>query len=222
MESHVKYCVINAGTGQWYVRGSKRLERSLNFEGFGGDILIWSDFPTDVYDKNCAYNIKAACLEEAINRGYTHVLWADCSMWAVGNVDKLFDYINDEGFYAETNGNNCAQECNDYIINHYQITRDEAEAIPMCSSGLLGVNINNPKGKAFAEEWIEAAKSGLFNGSRNHDGQSQDKRFLHHRQDQSAASLLCNKLGIKLLTLGTFWEYYPKTKDSTIFLCRGM
>lgn len=37
--------IISAGVGGWYPAGIRRLVRSLNFEGWGGDILTWEDYP---------------------------------------------------------------------------------------------------------------------------------------------------------------------------------
>lgn len=221
MDSNKKYCIINAGLGNWYPKGSERLKKSLNYTGFTGEVLIYDSFPDNGFNKENKYNIKAACLQDAIEKGYTHILWADCSMWAINDPMPIFDIMNDKGFYAETNGNNCAQECNDFVLNEFQITRDEAEKISMCSSGLIGVNIENELGKCFAEQWIQASKNSLFNGSREHDSQSKDKRFLYHRQDQSVASLIINKLGLELLPLGTYWGYFPQGENK-LFQCRGI
>lgn len=217
-------CIINVGIGDWYPKGTKRLERSLIYHGFDGEILTWiNKFPNNNYDKSNLYNVKASALEEAISLGYTQILWADCSMWAIKPPKEIFDIINDEGIYIETNGYNCAQECSDNCLKYFSVSRDEAEKMSMCSSGMFAVNINNPIGKEFADLWIKSAKEGVWNGSRLKDNQSQDSRFLHHRQDQSAASIILNKLNVKMRNLGTMFNYYEsKETDKTIFLCRGL
>jgi hypothetical protein len=225
MESSNKYCIINASTGtHWYKRGTERLKRSLIYHGFSGDILTWDKFPCGGYDESNPYNIKAAAFQEAIVKGYTHILWLDCSVWCVKDPTPLFDVINDRGYYLIDNGYNCRQECNDFILNHYRISYDSANDMRMISSGIFAVNINNPEGGDFIKEFISAGQSGLFKGSREHDGQSNDKRFMHHRQDQSAASLIANKLLMTIETMGqsvvTYYE--EKMRDNVIFAIRGM
>lgn len=220
----MKDCIINVAFGQWYPKGQKRLVNSLIHHGYAGDILTWTnDWPNGNYDGNNLYCVKSASLEESINKGFTHILWLDCSMWAIKNPKPIFDYIDEHGVYAETNGYNASQECSDKCLKYFGVTRDEAENIPMCSSGVLGININNPLGKEFSEMWIQSAKDGIWDGSRGHGKQSHDKRFLHHRQDQSAASIIIHKLGIKLNELGTHFNYYGQGEnEKTIFLCQGM
>lgn len=224
----MKNCIITAALGGWYPKGQKRLIDSLVHHGYAGDILKWTnEWPNGNYDGGNPYDIKAAALEEAIAQGYTHILWLDCSMWAIKNPRPIFDVLTDEPIYVETNGFNCAQECSDNSLQYFGVTRDEAEKMPMCSSGLLGVNVSNPTGLQFAQEWIQAAKDGAFAGSREHANQSKDARFLHHRQDQSAASLILNKLKVNMRTLGTHFAYYPgiygtEETNKTIFFCQGL
>ena len=47
------------------------------------------------------------------------------------------------------------------------------------------------------DKWKEYMDAGLSKGSRLHDNQSSDKRFLFHRQDQSCLSLAIWGLGLK-------------------------
>jgi hypothetical protein len=214
-------CVINAAIGQWYPKGQKRLLDSLK-GNFDGEILTWTEFPSVDYDTNNIYNVKAACLEAAINQGFELILWADCSMWAIKDISPIFDIIEKDGFYVETNGMNCAQECSDNCLGYFNVNRNDAELMPMCSSGLIGINVKHEKGKTFAEKWIQSAKDGVFAGSRLHDGQSMDFRFKWHRQDQSAASIIANQLGLNMYPLGKYMNYSPNDNSNLIFLCQGM
>lgn len=226
MESTIKHCIINAGIGGWYPKGSERLERSLIYHGFTGDILIWkNEWPNDNFDKSCVYNIKAAAFEEAIKRGYTHILWMDCSTWIVNDIMPIFDKINEKGWYITSSGYNCAQVCNDNSLEYFEITRDIAEHIKDTSTCCFGINVSNPIGQLFAEKFIQAAKDGVFSGSREHDNQSLDKRFLFHRQDQSVASLICGKLGMDLVPINVEICYYADMRplpEHAIVTLRGM
>lgn len=224
MESQIKHCIINASNGNgWYPKGTKRLKRSLIEHGFSGDILTWYDFPNDELNKTNPYNVKASAFIEALRLGYTHILWLDCSVWAISNPDKIFDIINEHGYYFWGTGYNCAQVTNDTALNYFSISRDEAEELEDCSTSMFGVNINNETSLMFINEWIRSAKDGAFNGSRLHDNQSSDKRFLFHRQDQCCASIILNKLGMKITPPNIYSSYYTeKQNESVIFTMKGM
>jgi len=105
----------------------------------------------------------------------------------------------------------------------FAVDRDEAEGMPDCSTSMFGVNLNNPLAQTFIDKFLEAAEYGGFEGSREHDNQSKDPRFLFHRQDQACASIILNKLGMKMYEPGIYSSYYePKMNDSVIFVMRGM
>lgn len=223
MEANTKACIINVAIGGWYPQGQQRLVRSLIYHGFNWDIKTWTTWPNDNFDKTCPYHIKTAALEEVIKEGYTHILWLDSSVWAIGDANKVFDIINSQGYYLGDSGYNCAQTCNDRTLKYFGVTRDQAESIPDCASGILGLYIENPIAKEFALKWIKAGKEGAFEGSRLHDNQSSDPRFLFHRQDQSAASIIAHSLGMKLTPFGEVVSYYEKEmKENVILTLRGM
>lgn len=217
-------CIVNAyiGSTGWYHKGAARLKNSIYKNGYV-DLLQFHNHPiNDIYNPSCHYTIKAAALKSAVNEGYKSILWADCSLICQQSVNPIFELIEKDGIYCETNGYNAAQECSDTCLNYYGITRDEAENIPMCSSGMIGFDIDSEIGISFYEMFIQAAIDGIFSGSRHHDNQSQDHRFMHHRQDQSAASIILYKLGYKPYELGNFLAYSGGVTNKTIFLCQGM
>ncbi len=222
MESHKKACVINVAIGSWYPQGQKRLLRSLDMNGWNWDILTWTDWPNDNFDKSCVYNAKAAAFEEAIKQGYTHILWMDCSMWVIGDPNKMMDIINDEGYYIGMSGFNCANVCSDSCLQYFGVSRDQAEAFADGQTGCFGVNLENPTARQFIETWLQSAKDKIFHGSREHDNQSSDPRFMFHRQDQACASIIANKLKMKLTPFGMLVSYWPSDLDKVIFTCRGM
>lgn len=193
-----KAVIICAGIGGWYSAGVRRLERTLNFEGWGGSVMTWTEYPQNCpTHEEVPYYMKIAAFEEAIARGYTHILWVDASFFAVSNPMKMFDIINEQGFWFFSSGYNLAQSVNDTALNFVGKTRDEAEQQTEWASGCVGINIENPNGKALYEKWKFYMDAGLSRGSRLHDNQSADPRFLFHRQDQSCLNLAIWDLGLK-------------------------
>jgi len=198
MENINKAVIINCGVGNWYGLGSRRLEKSLNFVGWAGETLIWADeYPPESYKhEDYPYYMKIAAFDEAIRQGFTHILWCDSSMWAVNNPDKLFDIISEQGYYFFSSGYNLAQSVNDTALAAVGLSRDKAETVNEWASGLVGIRIDNPDGKKLYERWKQLMEAGLSRGSRLHDNQSSDPRFLFHRQDQSCISLAAWELGL--------------------------
>lgn len=193
-----KAVIICAGIGGWYSAGVRRLERTLNFEGWGGSIITWTDYPNGCpRHEDMPYYMKIAAFEEAIAQGYTHILWVDASFFAVKNPMPMFDIINEQGFWFFSSGYNLAQSVNDYTLQFVGKSRDEAEQQTEWASGCVGVNLENPNGKALYEKWKFYMDAGLSRGSRLHDNQSADPRFLFHRQDQSCLNLAIWDLGLK-------------------------
>lgn len=194
-----KPCIINCALGGWYPAGSERLERSLIFNGYAGDMIYWkNDYPKNSLPHNeNPYGFKISAFRDAFERGYRIVMWLDCSFWAIKNPMPLFDIISDNGVFAFRSGYNCAQTCPDNLLADVGISRDEAELIPETATGIVGLNIDNPDGQKVFEYWADFCDRGLFINSRNHNPfESQDSRFLHARQDQSAFSMALYKANV--------------------------
>lgn len=219
-----KPAIINACTPTgWYPAGSKRLERSLNHVGWAGETVIWTDWPDSVFDRSCPYTIKAEALRKASFMGFTHVLWADSSAWAIQDPMPIFDYINEHGYFLWKSGYNCAQTCNDQSLDYFGVNRDQAEQMPDCGSSIFGMHLQNPIGNEIRKRFLDAAEDGVFHGSRFHDGQSNDPRFLFHRQDQSALSLIAGTMGLEMTNPGEFCSFWAKdVPESVVFTLRGI
>ncbi len=148
MENLNRAVIISAGIGGWYAQGVRRLERSLIFEGWGGNILTWKDdYPPNSHrHEDFPYYMKIAAFEEALRQGYTHILWVDASFWAVNKPDKMFDIINDQGYYFFSSGYNLAQSVSDRALEYVGLSRDVAEGVNEWASGCVGINFNNDDG----------------------------------------------------------------------------
>jgi hypothetical protein len=199
MESINRAIIINCGLGNWYPHGSRRLAKSLNFVGWAGETLIYDGVepPDNRPHEEYPYYMKIATFEEAIRMGFSHILWVDSSFWSVSNPVKMFDIINDQGYWFFSSGYNLAQSVNDYALAYVGLHRDDAASVTEWASGCVGFNMENPDGAALYYKWKEYMDAGLSVGSRiKNKEESQDPRFIHHRQDQSCLSLAAWKLGL--------------------------
>lgn len=218
--------IVNISVGDhnsWYHNGQERLLQSLKEVGDSSDLLF-----TKQYGRvSNPYVEKVRQIRTAVEKGYKNLLWLDCSIKAIGNTDAIWEYINENGYYLYTSGYNCAQSSNDYSLNCYGVNRDEAEAFPECASNVVGINLNSIKGRAFYELWVKSIEDGSMNGVKWPNTQqrlkeSEDPRFLFHRQDQTTASLAANLAGCKMEEQGHLVSRVETgITNTTIFTLRG-
>ncbi|HNO71336.1 MAG TPA: hypothetical protein PKO16_06170 [Bacteroidia bacterium] len=225
----IKPVIISCGVGGWYAAGIDRMERSLIYHGYGGDMLFWRD----EYPEGCPphnenpYAFKIYAFREAFKRGYKIVVWLDCSFWAIKNPMPILDIINEHGLFAFRSGYNCAETCPDNLLYDVGITRDVAEQIPETATGIVGINIDNPNGKKVFEYWEDFCERGLFINSRVHNSnESADPRFKFGRQDQSAFSMALYKAGVEFNYVD-YVSYYDhsnplKNSDKAFFYIGGL
>jgi len=191
-----KPVIISCGVGGWYPAGVERLERSLIYHGYAGDMMLYKN----EYPPNCPphsenpYAFKIYAYREAMRRGYNLILWVDSSFWAVKNPMPIFDKSLDCGIVSMATGYSCAQTCTDELLSVSGISRDEAEHIPEVAGGFNCFYMENQTAKSIFETWSHYCDMGLFKTSREHNPlESDDARFLFSRQDQSALSIACHK-----------------------------
>ena len=226
-----KPIIISAGIGGHYSAGVDRLERSLYYEGFAGDMRFWRN----TYPDGCPehggdgqYNFKPFCFKEVFNDQYKVCVWADASFFCVKNPMPLFDYVNEYGLYFFKSGYLLAETATDRLCDYAGVTREELikNQVSEFATGLVGINIDNPNGKQFFEMWEEYRAAGMFGGNRVHDlNDSQHPVFKFSREDQSAASMVLYKMGITTCGEDRDFQAYKGTghnPDKILFFIGGL
>lgn len=191
--------VVNVGIGIWYPKGSMRLNDSLVKVGFQGKRQIYSGYLPDQcpphHQRN--YSMKAFALRDAVEAGATSILWCDSSVYAIASIDRIFETIEQDGYYFIDNGNNCAQTATDNALKNMNLSRDEAEKIPERTTCVFGFSMLHEPGRAFYHEFIHQESIGSFNGGREYRKEdSEDPRFWFSRHDQTAASIIAHQQGM--------------------------
>lgn len=224
-----KPILISVGVGGHYAAGIDRLERSLYFEGWAGQMRFWrNDYPPNCppHGGDAQYNFKPHAFDNVFNDGFKVALWADASFWAVKNPMPIFDYINEFGLYFFKSGYSLAETATDKLLEYAGITRDQLVDVSEFATGLVGINIDNPKGKEFFHTWKQYMQDGMFGGNRFHDeNDSADPRFKFSRQDQSAASMILYKMGITTCGEDRDYQAYKNTNynpEKLIFFIGGL
>lgn len=226
----MKKCVINFAKGGWYERGQDRLLESLKKVGFDGDVLFFNDEAQIGCPSHQAspYAFKPFALERAAQLGYDQVLWADASVWAIKNIQPMFDHIEKQGwmfFQNVVTGNWTSDAC----LEGFGISRDKAMGIPMLMGICMGWDMRRNDCRSFLKDWLAKAVDGFsFPGSwtnKNHEV-SNDDRVYGHRHDQSVASILAWSYGMPyIIPHQTYFEYFPQDRppfDHTVMVAQGM
>lgn len=219
-----KAVIINGSVGGWYAKGSDRLERSLIYHGWNEEIMIFTEeVPESPYfNKKFPYTIKAGAFHRAITMGYQYIIWMDCSLWVVDDPNKLLSILKEKGGLFIKSGYNLAQTSADSDLRWAGFTRDQAEQLPEIWSCIFGINLETEQGKNFAGHFLDAYEHGVFDTPREHSGLSRDSRFLHARQDQTAASWAFHKSGYDcLMEPGEILSNYG-ARQETLIKMRGM
>lgn len=217
-----KTCFISAGLGAWYNIGVERFKGSLH--GHNADVQIWKDeWPPGGFPRECPYTVKAAAFEYAIQQGYRTIIWGDASITARKSTDPFIAAVQAKGYWLGSSGYSAAQTCTDACLQYFGVDRDWAAGVPDSATGLFGVCIDHDIALKFIELFIKAGREQAFHGSRKHAKQSQDRRFLFGRQDQSCASVIAGKLGMPLDPFAQFVRFrWDRDRLDTVFHCEGM
>jgi hypothetical protein len=228
MESIKRAVLINASWGAWYPEGTKRLVRSIIHHGWNYEIRTWSNDAAinSVFNPEKPYTIKLAAIIEAVNEGFTHILWMDCSLWVIKDPNKLMEYISNDGGLFIKSGYNLAQTSADSDLLWAKESRDKAESLPELWSCIFGFNLETEQGKNFYKHLKDAYVNEVYETPRTHSGLSEDPRFLHARQDQTAVSWAYHKSGYNCLKepgeILSNYNIHDKENANTIVLMRGM
>lgn len=156
------------------------------------------------------YGFKVNAIEW-LRPDYDQILWLDASMVFVKPNKPLFDRIEEKGFLLEDSGHKIGTWSNDFTLDYFGITREEAMQMRMFSSGFTGIDFTTEIGNKFFEEWKKSMYAGCFRGS-----------WLDHRHDQTCGSIIANQLGMEkdYLECGTYFAYigdqYEKPKETAI------
>lgn len=206
----ISRCIVNVATDK-YRRGQNRLHDSLQ---------LYSDIKVLLFDSEeavCAephevnnYSFKPMAMIKAYEQGYRQILWLDASMVAIGDLEPIFALIEKDGYFFQDSGWPNSRWTTDKAREYFGT--DEGD---MLSSGVLGLDLDSEIGYKFFDQWTQAMRDGMFNGS-----------WDTYRHDQSCASLIAFKMGLKLQTANTFFVYggvdNEFIREETILLADGI
>lgn len=207
-----------------YQGGQERLNRSLEVfaqaeGGYFANPLFFqseSEIGAPPHTDN-PYAFKIYAIEKARQLGYSKILWLDASVVQSRTMKPVFDYMEEKGIFMEEAGHWAGSWCNDYTLNYFGITREEAMKIPMFAAGYVGFDFDNARSIEFFAQWKESMLNGCFKGS-----------WQDHRHDMTCASIIAHRLGITDLYAsgGRFFAYvgpaYAQPSETSCFQLLGL
>jgi len=196
-----KPVIVNVGIGSWCPRGSLRLRDSLHANDKDTDLLQWTTEypPGSPTHEDIPYAFKVFAIEAAIGFGYRHVMWLDSAAIVHRPLAPLWEIVGQGGWFFCDNGYITGEWCSDKALENLCVERDYAMQVPSVTGGCFALDTKN----ALAQEFLHSLKRAALDGSTfpgawvNDEGVcSADPRVKGHRHDQSAMSLIVDRLGM--------------------------
>jgi len=220
----MKICVVNFAKGSWYPKGQKRIKETFIANGYKGDFLFF----TDESQLGCPshqqipYAFKPYAVKAAFDKGYDIVLWVDAAIVLVQSFSKVLDHIIKHKYMLLLNGWTSGEWCSDAALAPLGITREESFTYPHIMACVMGFDTHDETNIKFLNEYLARGKDGItFKGAWKNDKQqvSKNPRVLGHRHDQTAASIIAWRLGMRHFAeyLLSYNPKSPNHKDTILF-----
>lgn len=211
----VKRAVITLGTdkrkdGRFYTKGRIRLKNSLE-RHCKEDFFVYkseSQVSAPLHTEN-SHAFKVYCIEKLLAMGYNQIVWLDCSVFVVSDLEPIFQALDKYGYVFMDSGFKVGNWTNDKALNYFNLTRDETMNMTMVDTKFFALDFTHPKSNLFYTAWKESMQNGVFNGKVNNANQTEstDSRCNGHRHDQSCASIILNKVEMDILVGNEYLEY---------------
>ena len=198
--------VVSVATDH-FVAHQDRLREGLEGMAGSGVLHFYRGFlpPSSPTHEACPWGFKVYALLETCGDA---MLWCDSSIVPLRPLTRLWDLIEAQGYWFSENlppgeygaPYNCGQFTCDSALPLLGITREEAFGIPQVIATAFGLDMRHQIARDFLAEWKRLAENGSFRGPQNnvYGEASPDPRVVGHRHDQTAASVIAYRLGMRL------------------------
>jgi hypothetical protein len=229
----------------WYRKGLERQIREFDRVSPGYELQGWLNVLPRGTDRiimdgwdYTGYAAKPNAMRYAKDYGADVVLLIDASVYPIKHIEPLLDYIWEHEYYFAPAGFSIGEWTNDEMLRHFNLDRDHAMSIPDVASGIVGMRFGasglcekalslwctSTLLPGFAAPHSNALAADKRHHYRNVGFVSYDPRCSGHRQDQSALSLIANKLEMrKMVKWPRFVTGYGiPPQDDTVLQIAGM
>lgn len=187
MDAVLNVAVPGGGHGSaWYVKGQRRLGKSLDDIGETADRLFFTRW-IDRRHQVIPYAFKCDAFLKARAEGYDRAIWFDSSCIVVKPLDGAWELIETQGYLLGLEGWTVGQWCAPEVRELLGRTQEELDAMTLVEGKMMGINFHSDIGNRFLDTWDGYARMGAFNG--NH---------ANHRHDITCAGIIASDMGLTL------------------------
>jgi hypothetical protein len=203
--------IVSVATGR-YIPGLDRLTEWCAANG--EDYITWRDqLPAgSPKHEDVQYAFKAYALRSAQAKGFKALLWCDACILPIKPLEPLWRKIEEDGYWMSDNGYVNTQWTCEAAYPLLGVTKEENDQIHHIVATTFGISMDHPIGREFLSEYYRLANNGSFCGP------WVGGVGVQHRHDQTAASVIAHRLGMKL-TQPPAWVAYRGREDESTILC---
>lgn len=235
----MKVVVCAIGIGGWYPKGIARMIQEFDRASPGFEVMSWVNTlpfgaPAAVVENGydyTAYCAKPFALAAAMNAGADIAILLDAAFYPIRSIHPLVDHIAQKGYYLCDNGYKVGEWCSDRAMERMNQTREKLMEMREASSYCVGLNFADGRCHELLHRWCGYAgdrltfagpHSSLTEGGRNRGHVSSDPRVRGHRHDQTALSVIADRLRMTELTARPrFTTYAGHETEETVLVNRG-
>ena len=179
----------------------------------GADLVCYREMPPGCPPhEDMPYAFKPYAVRDIRDRGYDEAIWADVALYPVRGLADAWDIVGRDGYLLLRSDHNCGEWTCDAALGPLEITREQAFGMPQMVAAFWGLNFRADAGNRFLDEFVRLAGTGCFRGTwQNLNGEaSPDRRVQGHRFEQTAASVVAAKMGLRLHRQEPWISYYTE------------
>jgi hypothetical protein len=202
--------IVSAGIDGHYAEGLRSLRNHAKVYAPDHWRLLYEELPAGCPPQAIAnYAFKIFALDRAIAAGFRFVLWLDAAFAPVGSLDRLWAYVERNGWYIPPQADSVLGEwSSDSALDLLGMTRDKAMTIPLVFSGVVALDMQSVAAQQIYDRWKWTQVIGSWNGPHKNEpgvaphawgqktaGHCSDSPTVYgHRHDESALSWVLHSL----------------------------
>lgn len=135
------------------------------------------------------YAFKPYAIHKVREMGFNNILWLDSPVHFIKDSSNIFKHLKNNKIILFNNiGFSIASYTHDTCLNHFQMSRAEADKLPMVMACAMGFNFTDENIRNVFDTYLGYAHTNAYQGD-----------WKDHRHDQSVISCIAAKKQIKLL-----------------------
>jgi hypothetical protein len=198
-------CIVSVGLDgrEKYSEFTAKLEHMAKKNGY--DAMVWkNEFPPDSpTHKEVPYAFKPFAIRAAALAGYTKILWMDSKCYILDKIVPVEKALEEDGYWFLEDGGSVGEWCSDSVLPLLGITREEGLKMKVIAAKHFALNFEHKIARDFFDAYLGYAtdddgKAYIGPWTNENQEASTDERVQGHRHDQTCASMIVNRLDMKI------------------------